>query len=468
MKPEPRPGFTLIELMIVIGLISILASTVIIAVNPARQFAQARNTRRRSDVRALSNAIYENIIENKGDFDPQHICDNIPTDFSAISSKDTDLYDCLVPLYIGGIPCDPSAGYFNSKTDYDSKYIVKKAPDSWRVIVCAPFAELGEFICSTEVMVGKNWYDLRWSRRRPITISGSSSNLIDYQVKININYDSDMQLDFDDLRFTKDDGITEIPYWLETKTDGNSATVWVKVPEIPTSGTTIYMYYGNSSVSTASSGEAVFDFFDDFKDLTGWLKVNLGTGDAKVTIIDDRSVVKINQQSDFSFEGGIKSVQSVNIENKVLEALVKGEGSGDLDFSYGVGESDLGKDVSRATSNLCHFIGDIGGCSCFGDGCDERQGYFIGGAGGDSLGSQYLETSWKLGKMSVTTEQIEVSYNNETLKSSGAPSTYNQNIVFGIDPDGCSSNSVYLDWVRIRKYSPPEPAISIGSEESFR
>ena len=55
----PHKGFTLIEILIVIGIIAILSSIVIIAVNPARQFAQARDTKRQSDVNAILNAVYQ-------------------------------------------------------------------------------------------------------------------------------------------------------------------------------------------------------------------------------------------------------------------------------------------------------------------------------------------------------------------------------------------------------------------------
>jgi len=104
-----------------------------------------------------------------------------------------------------------------------------------------------------------------FTKRRAITINNLGPALTDYQILLKVNYDSDMQADFDDLRFTDSDGITVLSYWIMEKTDSAVAYVWVKVPSIPGSGSkTIYMYYGNPSVSSTSDGEETFDFFDDF------------------------------------------------------------------------------------------------------------------------------------------------------------------------------------------------------------
>jgi hypothetical protein len=124
-----------------------------------------------------------------------------------------------------------------------------------------------------------DWLSNSYTKRKPITITnGSGAALSNYQVKLSIAYDADMQADFDDLRFTSSDKKTELSYWIESKTNSSSATVWVKVPSIPTTGTTIYVYYGNSTVATTSNGDNTFVLFDDFNassiNASKWVEVD--------------------------------------------------------------------------------------------------------------------------------------------------------------------------------------------------
>ena len=103
------------------------------------------------------------------------------------------------------------------------------------------------------------WLD-GWAYRKEINITENSGNdLTDYQVKIPVVYESKMQSDFSDLRFTDSDGTTLLSYWVEEYTEGSSATVWVKIPDIPASGVkTIYMYYGNPPAGSASNFDNTF------------------------------------------------------------------------------------------------------------------------------------------------------------------------------------------------------------------
>lgn len=52
-----KKGFTLIELIIVIGIIALLATTVILVINPAKIFQEARDSQRIADLGQVSNAL---------------------------------------------------------------------------------------------------------------------------------------------------------------------------------------------------------------------------------------------------------------------------------------------------------------------------------------------------------------------------------------------------------------------------
>lgn len=146
-------GFTLIESLIVIGIIAILATIVIIAINPARQFAQARDTQRISNVNAILNAIGQRIADNKGTFEGTFVangttytCGPVPTNATAITwSMATDIttatgaLGCLVPTYLSEGLNEPKTGA--------SAYTISTA--NGRVTVAAPGAEVNTPITVT-------------------------------------------------------------------------------------------------------------------------------------------------------------------------------------------------------------------------------------------------------------------------------------------------------------------------------
>ena len=143
-------GFTLIELLVVIGIIAILASVVIVALNPARQFAQARDTQRQANVTTILNAIGQNMADNRGNWCPGSPA--LPSSTTKMAFANYNIASCLVPTYIPSMPFDPSAtgaGYA-STSDYDSGYnVFQTGGTNGRVTVVAPAAEITQPISVT-------------------------------------------------------------------------------------------------------------------------------------------------------------------------------------------------------------------------------------------------------------------------------------------------------------------------------
>lgn len=146
-------GFTLIELLIVIALIAVLAGAILVALNPARQFAQARNSERWSHVNAILSLVQQNTVENRG----RWVCaaGGLPTSTATLIASGGagyDLCSCLVPTYTNALPFDPSAtgAAFESCTNYNTGYFIFQEASTSRITVSAPSAELNASISVTQ------------------------------------------------------------------------------------------------------------------------------------------------------------------------------------------------------------------------------------------------------------------------------------------------------------------------------
>jgi type IV pilus assembly protein PilA len=100
-------GFTLIEILVVIGIIAILAAIVIIAINPARQFAQARNSQRTANINSILNGVGQYIADNKGQL-PAAITALANDTPGNIGTAGANLCAVLVPTYMPALTVDPS------------------------------------------------------------------------------------------------------------------------------------------------------------------------------------------------------------------------------------------------------------------------------------------------------------------------------------------------------------------------
>jgi len=136
MKKRSLAGFTLIELLIVIALIAVLAGAIVIALNPARQFSQARDSQRWSHVSALANSIQQNISENRGTW--TCAAGALPATSTVMAATGGyNLCSCLVPNQAASLPYDPSTGSYTDCSAYNTGYNVARDASTGRVTISA-------------------------------------------------------------------------------------------------------------------------------------------------------------------------------------------------------------------------------------------------------------------------------------------------------------------------------------------
>jgi len=121
-----------------------------------------------------------------------------------------------------------------------------------------------------------------WEYRKIHIIQYAQGAGYNYQMKIithytngidnkeNVYLNSSCRTDFGDIRFTDNDGNTELNFWMENKVNSEYAIFWVMIKDnLSHHSVTIYVYYGNPNAiydNTSIKGWKTFpSFFDNFE-----------------------------------------------------------------------------------------------------------------------------------------------------------------------------------------------------------
>lgn len=300
------------------------------------------------------------------------------------------------------------------------------------------------------------WFDANWGFRQNVAITNTGTNQTDYQIAITLDTATlitanKMRSDCNDIRITDINGKL-LPYWIETGANAcNTATtaIWTKVPSIPTSGQTIYLYYGNPSATNVQNGNKVFEFFDDFSgssiDGSKWTTGTIGSTSGTDWSVSGGNLIGGNTnryiQSIKSFTGDYE----VKSRNYTTTTAVNG-------FSVA--------GFWASTSNSFGIL-DHNGTS-----------YYRNDAGWVNFA--YNGTSqWNRNSAKVVGTTATYARTGETSGSATATGITNsgisaENIRLGARYDSSATNQNFAatwDWVLVRKTAATEPAVGSPTNE---
>ena len=292
----------------------------------------------------------------------------------------------------------------------------------------------------------------QWGYRRAITISNSgSSALTNYQVNITLDTASlisagKMRSDCGDIRFVDANG-NLLNYWIESGCNSATLTrIWVKVPNIPTGTSTIYVYYGNSDAPSLSNGTNTFDGFDDFltNTLSSYVQIDSGW-------IINTSPPGYLQTGSTIGQGFISKSASLP-RGYALRALVYMNNSdAGIGFIWGT--------AGGSESSVSGYIASYYTSTTY----SQLRRYSSGSY--TTLASlPALSAGWYVLELRINSTAVTLIRGN-TQDASVIDTTFSS--LSGIGFRQKSTNSRAVDWWALRKYSYPEPTASIGTEVSL-
>lgn len=301
------------------------------------------------------------------------------------------------------------------------------------------------------------WWDASWGKKKIINITEGSGNTVsNYSVKLNITYNGNMNITFSDLRFTNSAEDTELYYYLESKVDGNSAMIWVNVPELTGSSLNqIYMYYNNPLAESTSNPVNSFLFYDTFDILnttvwntSGCSSCTVGGGQLNVTM-------PLNSYKDISYtQANFTNVSILSFYKSTLtytEGLVlrkSGTYAGDnINNRYVISESTSA--ANREDTDYYNSAGTKSNLANFAYTDSANTWYYREGAafGSKLVHRMYSSSGAYLGGVNIT----------NTALGSGYVGIFNQ---------GANGERNTYEFFRVRSYVEPEPTYVLGSEEN--
>jgi gliding motility-associated-like protein len=305
--------------------------------------------------------------------------------------------------------------------------------------------------------------------RVPVTIINTNGVLSNFQVKIILNTQSlitagKMRIDGGDVRFTDGSG-NPLSYWFDPNTLNTTTTeYWVKITSVPVGNSTIFVFYGNSTVPTVSSGDATFELFDDFTssaiDLLKWTRcgdisnVTLSGGFASFTTVNATNPTNnglIISNNNFTNSVIIEADVVSSTEGKSVLGMMT---STSLGYATTM-ERTTGVDVMK----LSRITDDVASCQTFTDILPTQTPGSLTGVWSFRWPLATSQTiGWPGGVLTATYTDAVHSAVFGSPKNIVLGSSINTNSIPG---------SMLVDWIRVRKLTTTDPTFALGGEQEF-
>jgi hypothetical protein len=306
------------------------------------------------------------------------------------------------------------------------------------------------------------WWDSNWAKKRSINITETSGNsFTNYSTLLYINYtedtNSNANANFSDLRFLNSTESGELDYWIENKTDGSFAWIWVEVTTLTASSSTvIYMYYDNEGVSSNSNISAAFIYgndgtVDDFTDnLIGTCTASLDSGAIKSVC------------SSWSSSGiQISSLSSGNYSLD-YKAKLQNDGSGTHIGGFTMTDTTLANGYDNRVPIL---LGDNDADSQYWQVWDST-GQILNSPNAHAFGWVELTSEVNLSILSTTNGAnayiVNEGESNYSYSGAGYRGAMND---IGYLSTSQFDSTIWLDNITFREKASSEPTYSIGVEE---
>ena len=302
--------------------------------------------------------------------------------------------------------------------------------------------------------------------RKTIHINSSADGaLTDFQIELTITYESTMESDFSDLRFSETND-SEIHFWIESYTASTTSEIWIKTDVPASGGKDVYMDYGDSSASGGSSLDDTFLFGDDFPgttlSATKWTS-DVSTG-CSVSVSGGELTLDAPTSAADNTHALVKSNTFTLTNNIVIEVKRKSTGTHYMHASVGATTDCFAGTSNKFIGNGYYFMGYMP--------TSNRIRHTDTACASTEIGTNFDDTSWSSYKNAKFVISNEGSNNirwyiDDVLKNQATNTTYLTNdkkITLSQSEFSARGGSTTVEWFFVRKYTTNEPTNNIGSE----